>query len=418
MICSRLRKTQETLLLLACARTDINSRKIQELAQRKLNWRTLLEQAEHYGVLPLVYTHLQQVVHSAQVPPDIMAEFKKLYASHIVRNIVFYDRLKEIIEALVHIPIIVLKGAALAELVYQDIKLRPMLDIDILVKKEDLDTVHNVLRKLNYIQDATYHSVEYYKNYHFHLAPYTNRDRSFVLEVHHHIISPTNPHRSAVFCSPRGITPTIGLIPIHDLWQRARPIQIASVKTLVFAPEDLLLHLVLHLLEDICSTGVGKLRGLCDIARTIRQYQDEIDWTQFLQEAHDYKVERHLYYAIWLTQELLASKIPIEVIENLKRSIRIRYFEDWLLKHILMTSVLRPHTVKSFIPLWIFYETCHELLSPKRMIDKITTLCKLILHGFVQSAQQTKPSLYYLAPLYIIFVHPFYLIVRSISKRF
>jgi hypothetical protein len=84
----------------------------------------------------------------------------------------------------------------------------------------------------------------------------------------------------------------------------------------------------------------------------------------------------------------------------------------------LVTSILRPHTAESSIPLWIFYEACHELLSPKSMTDKITTLCKLILQGFVHSAQQTNPSLYYLAPLYVIFVHPFYLIVRSISKRF
>ena len=39
-------------------------------------------------------------------------------------------------------------------------------------------------------------------------------------------------------------------IPIEDFWERARPVQIESVPTLVFSHEDLLLHLALHLTAD------------------------------------------------------------------------------------------------------------------------------------------------------------------------
>ena len=46
-------------------------------------------------------------------------------------------------------------------------------------------------------------------------------------------------------------------MPIEDFWERARPVQIESVATLVFSPEDLLLYLALQLTET------GRLCGPC-----------------------------------------------------------------------------------------------------------------------------------------------------------
>ena len=48
------------------------------------------------------------------------------------------------------IPTIVLKGAYVAEAVYKNIALRPMSDVDILVKKKDLPAVEKILLKLGY----------------------------------------------------------------------------------------------------------------------------------------------------------------------------------------------------------------------------------------------------------------------------
>ena len=348
---------------------------------------------------------------------QISCRNSKPYTLRYARNIIFYDRLREIVKALNHIQVIALKGVMLAELIYRDIKLRPMLDVDILVNMEDLDDAHDALTTLHYVQDTSRHSTEWYRTHHFHLAPYTTPDRLFILEVHHHIVPPKSYNDAAEFGSLRGLASTMGVIPIRDFWRRARPVDIASVRMLALAPEDLLLHITLHLLEDICATGMGKLRSLCDMAKTIEQYQNEMDWTQLLQEASDYRVERHLYYVIWLTRELLAPNIPIEVIEALKRSIHIHVVEDLLLKHILMTSILSPHTASAVVPLWMRAEICHECLSAKRTTAKIGALLKLIWRRFSHSAHQANPSLGYLAPLYLVFVHPFSLILKRLAKK-
>ncbi|MCP4365035.1 MAG: nucleotidyltransferase family protein [Planctomycetes bacterium] len=47
-------------------------------------------------------------------------------------------------------PVILLKGAHLAQVVYSNIALRPMGDIDILVKKNDLPKAKELLLELGY----------------------------------------------------------------------------------------------------------------------------------------------------------------------------------------------------------------------------------------------------------------------------
>jgi len=87
------------------------------------------------------------------------------------------------------IPGIVLKGAALTALVYRRMG-RPMLDLDLLVRKRDLDLAAFILSRLGYLPDESYHSQAWYKDQHHHLAPYTTPDHSLFLELHPHVISP------------------------------------------------------------------------------------------------------------------------------------------------------------------------------------------------------------------------------------
>ncbi len=72
-----------------------------------------------------------------------------------------------------------------------------------------------------------------------------------------------------------------------------RPVQIASVPTLVFGHEDLLLHLTMHLKAD---AFVDRVRTLCDIGETCRRYGDAIDWNQLIARACAYDLAKPLYY--------------------------------------------------------------------------------------------------------------------------
>jgi hypothetical protein len=297
-------RSSENQLLLACARIVTHtqkiqqSRKMQELVRLSLDWRRIVEKAVQYGVAPLLYSNLKQVPNNTQVPVEIMEQLKGSYLWHAVKNNNIYHKISEITETFSQemIPVIILKGAALAWLCYKDVALRPMRDLDLLVRRKDLDAADQLLRKLGYVPGKFPHSEEWYRAYHHHLAPYFSGDGSLILELHHHIICPTASLD----------------IPIEDFWQRARSTQITSLRVLIFAPEDLLIHTCLHLSHD--NHFLRALIGLRDVAEIVTYYKEEIDWDKLLRKAQTYEIQKHLYYALWMSQNILEAEVPNEIL--------------------------------------------------------------------------------------------------------
>ncbi len=87
------------------------------------------------------------------------------------------------------VPVILLKGAHLAEAVYGNIALRPMVDVDLLVKQADLMRVHDILIGQGYAlaekSDAACSVVR-------HMPPFT-KDGVPRIEIHYYYC------RAAVF---------------------------------------------------------------------------------------------------------------------------------------------------------------------------------------------------------------------------
>jgi Uncharacterised nucleotidyltransferase len=393
-------RTLESRLLLACAHTQAEPEKIQHLLRHNLDWQGIVERAEHYGITPLVWANLRRLTDSGQLPPEVMEQLKVLSQWHMFRNMNLYCKLREILVTFLReeISVIPLKGAALAALVYEDISHRPMRDLDLLVRMEDVETADCLLRTLHYVPDESSHSQAWYRTHHHHLAPYVAQDCSLVLELHHHIVAPTLARS----------------IPVHELWQCARPARIASVTTLVLAPEDLLLHISLHLSHD--NYFLGMLRALCDIVEIIRAYKEQIDWDYFLQKTQAYQVEKYVYYALWLAQDMLEAKVPAPVLRTLGASAHKQPFEDSSLKYIIQKAVLRYGQENSPMPAWVLGDISFQLLSPMSTGQKIRAISKHLRQRFVYSAQQTVPQLHFLAPLYTLFIHPFYLLVRAARR--
>ena len=392
----------ESRLLLAGARTAAEPQSIQALLQHPLHWPEILERAERYEIAPLFYANLKKAnADTAQIPPAVLERLKRLYYGQAACNMQLYRKLQEVLVAFAEekIPVIVLKGGALAEVVYPHIALRPMQDVDLLLRKQDLETADRLMRALHYVPDESKHSHQWYKDEHMHLPTYLARDHSVAFEIHYHIIRP----------------PVSAHMPIHDLWCRARPARIAGQSVLLFAPEDLLLHLCLHL--ALGDHLLGKFRNLCDISATIRHYHGELDWIQFLRAAQSYHIEPFVYYALWLAHDVVAAQVPAQVLHDLRSAIGGGALADLALKRIARRAMLAYDPARSLIPSWAISHTCDELLSTKGGWAKLRAIGKRLWHGFVHSAQQTSSQPRLLAPLYTLFVHPFYLMVRAARRR-
>jgi hypothetical protein len=215
---------------------------------------------------------------------------KEFYYGNAARNAILYSELRKVLSALQTegIDVIVLKGAALAQTVYSSIALRPMADIDLLVRKEKVTDVEQKMLDLGYtcLQRNRYQ------------AAFRRKSR-ITVEIHWHIKRVTDPFSVDLEC----------------FWARSRSITIAGVEVFVLSPEDLLLHLCQHHWKHNLTVGI---RPFCDLAEAIKYYGDKIDWGQLARTSSEWQMNTCSYLQLQLAKELLDAPIPEPFLKEVK----------------------------------------------------------------------------------------------------
>jgi len=265
-------------------------------------WDDAVQESARQGITPLLYRRVQAPGRRADVPPRVARRLRELAIGSAVKSLRLYRELAEVLGALRRegIDVIVLKGAYLAEIVYGDIALRPMTDVDLLVRKRDLARVEAKLFAMGYAQRRQPHRDEDYSTCQ-HLHPLTKAGGP-PIEIHWTIESPTEPFA----------------IDVEGLWGRARPATVAGVDVLALSPEDLLLHLCLHTaFHHRLALG---LRGCWDILETIRHCGNAIDWEQVQRRARRWGVEKYVYLMLHLAKELLGAAVPAQALAGVEPS--------------------------------------------------------------------------------------------------
>ena len=296
----------EWQLLLACASANSSREDVYRLVQAchamDLDWDHLAETACQHGIAPLVYHHLQSVGATESLAPSARDTLQNFSYRNAVRNALLYKDLQAILMALqaIQVEVIVLKGAALAEMVYHHRSLRPMGDVDLLVRRQDVSRVEAKLGSVNYLLSEVTGTKAWYEKYHYHVIfqKHAATPTAIPYEIHWDLERPRSPFT----------------IDIAGLWERAVPASIAHVEALVLCPEDLLLHLCLHTCQDNFSCG---LRSLCDISETIRQYGHTINWEHLQTRSYQWRINRCVYLVLRLTRELLGAAVPDSLLDAL-----------------------------------------------------------------------------------------------------
>ena len=295
-----------TNILLTCLGYANEATKAEQVAHLSPeDWRAVAVLAEQHGVAPLLHYRLRQL---GMAPPSAVAEtLKQAYQESVVRNMRLYQQLCKLLRLLreKNIAVIVLKGAYLAEAVYDDIGLRPMGDVDLLVKKDDLLRVEQELLALGSIPKE-YNRVLAQDNHHFvYELPRTN----LRVEIHWTVFLPNNSFQ----------------INLDGLWNRAQPVTLVQTSTLALSPEDLLLHLCLHTAKHAHQMRV---RMLCDIGEVVQRFGAELDWQEMGARARQWGTVHAVYAVLRLAQELLEVAVPADWLTSLQPdSFDRRYLE-------------------------------------------------------------------------------------------
>ncbi len=316
-------------LLLYCSRLSISENiqcKIEEILSNVLDWNYIIDCSIKQGISPLFYWNLKKISNGKDVPSEVMKSLEKMYYSNLARNILLYDELSKILMAFqkAGIDTIVLKGAFLAEEIYKNIGLRPMSDIDLLIKEKDLQKTKMELIKLKYSATTIFQTKlhEQFETVLDNELSFMHQEKKIVIEIHWNIQPHHTPYK----------------ININKFWNNTKTVKIAGINTLIFAPEDLLQHLCLHVDKHInlsTAPAAKPLRDYCDISEVTKHYKDTINWRYLLQSSKDYRIEEPIFQGLFIAKEYFGAFIPEDTLnkfEPIKSSICFEEIFSGLIK--------------------------------------------------------------------------------------
>ena len=254
-----------------------------QLVQQGVDWGLFHELAEENATAPLVWKNLLALDLAGGVPPPIRARFEE--RARVIReaNAARLDRARELFAQFGrrHIPVVILKGVLFAETIYHDPFYKKMNDVDILIRRQDLDAIYDIYQEMRYfsVAELVGGSPRKQEKFSHHAPPFFSRDLKLMVGTHWGLITPLAPYR----------------LDYDAIWSRVVDIDFYGHPAKAMAPEDNLHHLCVHLPYYKCG-----LRELADIYNLVRHHP--IDWDLFAAEVAKAKTENLVYHALSLVQ--------------------------------------------------------------------------------------------------------------------
>lgn len=305
----------EHQLLLCCARTRCDkeiAEGLRALAATPIDWDYLFRLARRHSVLPLVYCQLQ--AHASDlVPHDRLAQFKLSYQENVARNLLLTSELTTLIRALneVGIESIPFKGPVLAVLAYNNISLRRFVDLDIIVKKDDVFRARDVLVKAGYesVLNVDQHALLLQTQ---HNIQFKRDNGRTIVELHWEVAS-------ELFAEAVSAT---------DLWQRLVQIDVNGETVNSMSVDDVMFSLCVHGSRHIWE----RLSWVCDIAELISRQR--INWPSLIDRACRTDCERMLYLGLVLANRLFEINVPAEIRSKLETDTQLQRIADVIIPRL------------------------------------------------------------------------------------
>jgi hypothetical protein len=303
----------ERKLLLACARHFLGTAQdaeALELIRRPLNWQRLFRNAEREGMSGLLHSEIQHLAQRHDLDLPYATRARALH-HNFARNGAYLTELSMLREALGArgLQVIVLKGAALIERVYGGhLGLRPLSDVDLLIKASDLPFIDQALRQRGFHPDSPSSMF------------YTNGPLAF--DLHTSLINEERVRRKGLAFS----------FDAEAIWQEASPLSDRDSTLLVLAAPPQFLHVVIHALKHSFS----RLMWLVDLGLIARR----VEWPELVDRARAAAALRPLAYGVCLLEALLRVDVAPSIRAALPKLNRI--------ERLFVSSVVRRSSTETF----------------------------------------------------------------------
>jgi hypothetical protein len=305
---SRVQISREWRFLLASTKLAPSTRDLdlieKAVTEPLLDWDRVVKVALEQDIAPLVHSALQRIGLGRDAIPSARAKLENAYFGNAIRNELLFQELGNVLAAICKAgkPVVILKGAALADTVYKNRALRPMSDVDLLVRQSDVPATKDLLLAMGYLLNERHENTKAWCwefDYHFAFRKQLNRSLTACVEIHWHLESAARPQR----------------IDIDGIWDRAVSAEAAHAPALQLSVEDLLLYLCLHTCKHRLNGG---FRAFCDISEVVRLYDQTMDWEQVCNRALQWRIETFVYAALHIAREFLDAPVPQRLFSGLR----------------------------------------------------------------------------------------------------
>lgn len=256
-------------LLALCARVEGHPAQYEQLrrfAQQYEAWATLARRAEVHGIAPLVYKHCSEA--NIPLPDDLHKNLLALTLRHRRANQVRGSILANILNALKErgIPVLALKGVALAHSLYSEPGQRPMRDMDILVRHSDALATRETLLDLGFNAPAP-QANDCQRKHHLPVAQRLEDGLNISVEVHCRLLPEKNP-----------------ALKYDDLEGESVQFNVNGVPARTLGHEDMLWHIYRHSFALPLIEKPIRLIWVADFVSLVEKHIESIDWLNVKRE--------------------------------------------------------------------------------------------------------------------------------------
>ena len=239
-------------------------------------------------------------------------KMKNDYLFTAAKNTLLYSEFRRVADSFrdEKIDLMAMKGAALAELAYRDIGTRSMSDIDLLIKKQDLEKTDALFKGLGYTAaDTSPFDIMDHPNNYLTTRDYRSSNPAHPsFHLHWHMVNSSVP------------APYSAGIDMNDIWEDAVSVEIAGAAVLSMSPHHFLLHLTEHAMR--VTHSASRLLYFMDIAALIKSYGQKLDWHKAVRAGKDYGVDIFMRNVLKLTHLNTGIDVPEWVMDSLKEKKR------------------------------------------------------------------------------------------------
>ena len=317
----------EDLLIRLCSTTSIDNKAqitIRKILSQHVDWDYFLKQLKKEDTAPLLYRSLLKTDGiEARVPGHVESFLKDFYYAVVARNSSLSRSLEEIALSFKEegIDVILYKGILLAESVYRDTGLRPMGDIDLLIREEDVVKADTILRRNGYFMPLKVKGFGGFSPGQYRNSFFYRSENPFpgAVHLHWHVVNFSPYHESIM-----------QRIDIDRVWQESTAIRLGKADVRTFSLHHQLIFLCMHALNH----AFHPLLRLCDINELLRLEKENIDWGRLVEESFAFHLSKCVYYVLYLVSTMLRADIPETVLNKLKPK-RISFIERTFISAVL-----------------------------------------------------------------------------------